>query len=414
MNTLTIVGGGWSGLAAAVRATQQGWRVRLLDAAPQWGGRARRIHHQGLALDNGQHILIGAYRDTLQLMRSLGLQPETLLLRLPMNMQTANGQGLRLPPWPHPLHLLWGVATASGWTLADKWGLLQQALVWQMRGFRCSDHASVAALCQGLSARVMADLIEPLCVSALNTPSELASGQVFLRVLADALFSGQGGSDLLLPRADLGCLLPDAAQTWLQAQGAELVLGHRVASLQPHLHAPLLLACPAWEAASLTQTLAPNWSAQATALQHNAITTVYAQTRQVLDWSSPLCALPSGPEAPAQFACDKGRISGLAAMQGVLAFVVSDSRIPREALTQAVLRQAAMQLGLQDLQVLTTVVEKRATFACTPGLERPSMQVAAGVWACGDYIAGPYPATLEGAVQSGFAAVDAISTSLHG
>jgi predicted NAD/FAD-dependent oxidoreductase len=50
------------------------------------------------------------------------------------------------------------------------------------------------------------------------------------------------------------------------------------------------------------------------------------------------------------------------------------------------------------------VVEKRATFACTPGLLRPPMVVAPGLLACGDYVEGPYPATLEGAVRSGWAA----------
>lgn len=414
MNKLTIVGGGWAGLAAAVKATQQGWQVRLLEAAPQLGGRARRIQHQGLALDNGQHILIGAYRDSLQLMRTVGLQPEALLLRLPMNMQSAQGQGLRLPHAPNPLNLLWGVATATAWSAADKWGLLKRSLAWQLAGFQCPAHTSVAALCQGMPQRVMTDLIEPLCVSALNTPCEQASGQVFLRVLKDALFSGQGSSDMLLPRVDLGRLWPDAALAWLQAHGAEVALGHRVSSLQPLLHMPLLLACPAWEAAALTQELAPDWSSQAAALQHTVITTVYVRTKQPRDWPSPLCALASSVDAPAQFAFDKERISGLPEMQGVLALVVSASQGDRDQLTQAVLRQAASQLGLRDLQVLTTVVEKRATFACTPALQRPPQQVASGVWACGDFIHGPYPATLEGAVQSGFAAVAALTPQRMG
>ena len=414
MKSLTIGGGGWAGLAAAVLASQQGWRVRLLEAAPQLGGRARRIQHQGLGLDNGQHILIGAYRDTLQLMRTLGLTPEALLLRLPMNMQTAQGQGLRLPEGPTPLNLLWGVASASGWSADDKWGLIKRSVAWQMAGFQCDAHTSVASLCQGLPPRVMADLIEPLCVSALNTPCEAASGQVFLRVLQDALFSGQGSSDMLLPKVDLGQLLPDAAHAWLQAHGAEVLLGHRVSDLQSFVDAPLLLACPAWEAATLTQAVAPEWSAQALALQHTAISTVYARTQQSLHWPSPMIALASGPEAPAQFAFDKGRISKDVAMQGLLALVVSASQSPRDELTQAVLQQAQSQLGLQDLQVLTTVVEKRATFACTPGLNRPSMRVAPGIWACGDFIQGPYPATLEGAVQSGFAAVSAMASERMG
>ncbi|MEO7399379.1 MAG: FAD-dependent oxidoreductase, partial [Polaromonas sp.] len=73
-------------------------------------------------------------------------------------------------------------------------------------------------------------------------------------------------------------------------------------------------------------------------------------------------------------------------------------------LTRQVLAQAARQLGLTELQPVQTVVEKRATFACTPGLQRPAARLAPGLVACGDYIAGPYPATLEGAVRSGLEA----------
>jgi len=51
--------------------------------------------------------------------------------------------------------------------------------------------------------------------------------------------------------------------------------------------------------------------------------------------------------------------------------------------------------------VLHVGAEKRATFQCTPGLQRPPARIAANLWAAGDYVAGPYPATLEGAVRSG-------------
>jgi uncharacterized protein with NAD-binding domain and iron-sulfur cluster len=61
-------------------------------------------------------------------------------------------------------------------------------------------------------------------------------------------------------------------------------------------------------------------------------------------------------------------------------------------------------LGLRDLEVVQTIVEKRATFACTPGLVRPRQTITEGLLAAGDYVDGPYPATLEGAVRSGLQA----------
>jgi predicted NAD/FAD-dependent oxidoreductase len=102
---------------------------------------------------------------------------------------------------------------------------------------------------------------------------------------------------------------------------------------------------------------------------------------------------------------DRAQLGGPA---GLLAFVVSAAQGDRQALQSQVLAQAQRQLGL-TLQAVQTVVEKRATFACTPGLLRPAQQIAPGLLACGDYVSGPYPATLEGAVLSGVAAARALA-----
>jgi squalene-associated FAD-dependent desaturase len=408
LTRVTIIGGGWAGLAAAVRATQNGFSVRLLEAAPQLGGRARRVVHEGLSLDNGQHILIGAYRDTLQLLQTVGIDTESTLLRLPLHLKRCNGQGLSLASLPAPLNLLMGVCMATGWSWSDKLSLLRVATRWQTLGFVCDARMTVTQLCQGLMPKVMQELIEPLCVSALNLPAEHASGQIFLTVLKDALWSGKGSSDMLLPKVDLGSLMPDAAQAWLSAHGAVVQTHQRVEDLGPWLQHPVMLACPPREAAKLTHSLAPTWSAQAASLTHTAITTVYVRTAQRLSWLKPIVALHSHPHAPAQFAFDKSRLSADPAWQGVLALVVSASAGERDTITQQVMGQLRDQLDIHDASLLTTVVEKRATFACTPSLVRPPMQVCNGIWASGDYVAGPYPATLEAAVRSGYAAADAL------
>ena len=90
--------------------------------------------------------------------------------------------------------------------------------------------------------------------------------------------------------------------------------------------------------------------------------------------------------------------------------MVSASTGERDPLQARVLQQARAQLGL-ELQAVQTVVEKRATFACMPDLMRPAMRIAPGLLACGDYVAGPYPATLEGAVRSGQNAARAVAGS---
>ena len=441
---LAIVGGGWAGLAAAVRAVELGWQVSVFEASRQWGGRARALempwpqdlpNPEGLPhlrLDNGQHILIGAYTDTRRLMQKVGVPEKHTLRPMPLSLRFPDGHGLATPSWarrwPAPLDVLAGIVTATGWAWSERWAFLQTTLGWRLRGFECFPELTVERLCNNLPERVRQDVIEPLCVAALNTPMERASAQVFLRVLRDALL-GEAlppyrSADLLLPSTDLGSLFPEKAVEWLAEHGARLFLGRRVTSLQAHAggwqlqgveggnYQQVVLACPVTEAVRLVRQLtlsddqARDWLAKAESLRYEPIATTYVLTQQARAWPDalPMLALRSGPgDGPAQFVFDRSRLGG---PSGLLAFVASACHLERTELEAQVVTQAREQLGLMDARALLTVVEKRATFACTPSLKRPGHQVATGLWAAGDAIDGPYPATLEGAVRSGLTAAD--------
>jgi squalene-associated FAD-dependent desaturase len=430
---IAVIGAGWAGLAAAVTLQEAKHQVTVFEATHHLGGRARALktsaplqmpNGQVAQLDNGQHILIGAYTETLRLMRQVGVVPEQVLLNLPLSLQFPDGQGLQFSKLPTPLDALTGILSAKGWRMADKFSLLRAALGWQLNKFQCAEFLTVAQLCQGLTPRVQQELIDPLCVSALNTPSQQASAQVFLRVLQDALFAVSGGSRLLLPRADLSQLFPQAAAQWLSQRGARLALGQRILKLQPvaeqwqvgtELFDRVLLAVAPRDAlqilgdgghAAATSQSTRDWITRCKALQFESITTVYAWAPQA-KLHQPMLALRSTPDFPAQFVFDRGQLGGA---QGLLAFVVSAGRSERQVLEAQVLAQAQAQLGL-NLQALKTVCEKHATFACTAGMQRPGAQISQGLIACGDYVAGPYPATLEGAVRSGIQAAQMISLS---
>jgi squalene-associated FAD-dependent desaturase len=390
--------------------------------APQAGGRARHVQAGGEDFDNGQHILIGAYRDTLALMRSVGADPGPLLQRLPLVLRRPGAPGLRLPPGPALPAFVRGVLACGDWTLGERTALLAAATGWLMRGFRCAPDLTVARLCARLPARVNDTLIEPLCVAALNTPAAEASASVLLRVLRDALFSGPGAADLLLPRAPLADLLPRPAVAWLQAQGAEVRLGHRAAALArrgaawavdgEHADA-VVLAASAAESARLAAAVAPDWAAVAGRFDYEPIATVYADADGAR-LEEPMMALASDATGrPAQFAFDLGALGG---RPGRLAFVVSGAAPwvarGRDAVAEAALAQARAawpgQAWPARLAVRQVLVEKRATFRCTPGLARPPAHLAPGLWAAGDHVEGPYPATLEGAVRSGLQAADGL------
>jgi hypothetical protein len=372
------------------------------------------------------------------------------LLSLPLTLVYPDGLGLRCPdltrfathsiaikPLLSLLELALGIARLP-WTVPERWALIRQAMRWRRQGFSCKPELSVSALCAGLPATVMQTFIEPLCVSALNTPPEAASAQVFLRVLQDAVLgpsdaclagassspSAQGlnshlPSHLLIPRTDLGSLLPERAAKALQQAGAHVRTGER-AQLQhsPHgwlvqgqSYEAVVLATSASDALKVldsTSKSAPEniasklqaWQQTTQALSFESIATVYAYAPHAR-LREPMLALHSNAQHPAQFVFDRGHLNPQ--QQGLLAFVVSASQGDAATLEAQVLVQAQAQLGL-ELQPVKTLVDKRATFACTPDLQRPPWHVAPGLWACGDYTEGPYPATLEGAVRSGLAA----------
>ena len=437
-------------MAAAVHLARQDHQPVVFEASRTIGGRARALSQtlpdgREAMVDNGQHILIGAYSECLQLMRSVNMDPDLHLLRRPLAMRYADGSGLSFPKLPAPLDALVGIASASGWTWGERAALLGRAVRWRVQGFRCADTATVADVCHGLPRRLLDEFIEPLCVSALNLPAAQASGSVFLRVLHDALFAGTGGSHFLVPRCSLSDLFPASAAHWLQQHGHAVHTACRIKELVPKGQRwqllsdqtdpasaqeqdrfdAVLLACSPHEAARLALHASEDehlpardgvryqrWAGQTQALEHTAIATVYAQTSHRLPARLPWLALRPHVQAPAQFVFDRGHLhAGDATQQGLMAFVISDCRSSRSELEPQVLQQARDELGWHDIQPVQTVIEKRATFACTPALQRPGMELGHGLWACGDYVDGPYPATLEGAVRSGIAAADALVLS---
>jgi squalene-associated FAD-dependent desaturase len=409
-----VVGAGWAGLAAAVQATSDGHTVTLFEMSGQPGGRARSVAIDALWLDNGQHILIGAYTETLRLMRQVGVDPTQVLQRRPLELLYPDGGGLRLPRGNAHLAFVWAVARVRGWSWPERWSLLRQALGWLRNGMRNPGVDTVAQLCADMPERVRADLIDPLCIAALNTPSTRASATVFLRVLADALFGEPGSSDLLLPATGLSRLFPEPALHWLERQSCAVRLGRRVQSIgrgpgtvwsvDDEPFDKVVLACSAVEAARLVGPLNATWSAQAASLHYEPIATVYLR-RQGSHLASPMVALRSNAEHPAQFAFD---LELLGQHTGMVAFVISGARnwldLGLDALCASVQTQAAVALPrsfVTSPSVVHTAMERRATFACVPELVRPPRGIAPGLVAAGDYVAGPYPATIEGAVRAG-------------
>lgn len=416
---VAVIGGGWAGLACAVELAAAGRPVTLFEAARQLGGRARRVDWNGIALDNGQHILIGAYQETLRLLERVG--SAHLLERRPLEFDQPPGFRLALPRLPAPLHVGLGLARARGLAWRDKRAAARFIQTLKRQGYRLPADTSVSDLLarQGQTPALVHHLWEPICLAALNTPLDQASAQVFCNVLRDSLGSVRAASDLLLPRADLGRLLPDAATAYLAGHGGEVRLGCRIEGIErtPRGYRLTGSDCPfghvvcATSPARLPALLAglPELELlrrRVAAYAYQPIETLWLRFERSLELPFPMLGLDQGP---GQWLFDRRELApGLASV--VISAEGPHRQLTKPALLAAVLEQTERAVGaLPELRDHLSVLERRATFAAVPGLVRPATQTALpGLYLAGDHIQSDYPATLEAAVRSGVAAARAI------
>ena len=445
---IAVIGAGWAGCSAAVTLAGQGYQVSLIEASRTLGGRARKVAMHDYALDNGQHILLGAYSATLGMMRKLGIDTEKTLLRLPLQMcypPGSNGMHFIAPKLPAPFHLLIALLRASGLSREDKLSLARFSTTARWMGWQLHQDCSVSELLQRFeqTERLRKLMWIPLCIAALNTPPESASAKIFLNVLRDSLGANRAASDMLLPRVDLSALMPEAAAAFIQQRGGEVLAGVSVKKLTR-------LAEQNWrlETSNLNQTHTSTWDAvivatdldQAQRLLDNTsttenisapkintdfyyepITTCYLQYSKELILSRPFFALIDDTPSKrwGQFIFDRGQLHQ--DQQGLMAVVVSAStqaiELGHTELAQDIALQLAKDFNKPEMATPIwhqVISEKRATFSCTPGLTRPLNQTGiGGLFIAGDYTAGDYPATLEAAVRSGEKAAQALIVDIN-
>ena len=161
-----VIGGGWAGCAAAVTLAAAGKRVSLFEAGKVLGGRARRVEIDGRTLDNGQHILLGAYSASLKLMKQVGVKPADAMLRLPLQMRYPSPDGMDFvaPRLPSPLHLAVALLRAKGLERADKMALARFSTTARWMGWQLHQDCSVAELLERfvLTTRLIKLMWNPL------------------------------------------------------------------------------------------------------------------------------------------------------------------------------------------------------------------------------------------------------------
>ncbi len=417
---VAVVGAGWAGLAAAVEATRSGAHVTLFEMAPAAGGRARDVISHGMVLDNGAHICIGAYAETLRLLRTVGVDEDAAFLRRPLTLVDADGFGLRMGSGPPLPAFVLAVLGRRGWRWRDRIALLRVASAWRRAGFRCAPERdrrrSDGSAADGGAPRLHRAALRRRPQHARRSSerhglparparrARLDAGR--RRPAAAAARPGRGlsGAGARLARAGGGDDPPGASRRAARAPRRRLARRRDAGRPRRRRRQRGRGDAPRRTA---RERLGGSCRAPC-ATSRSSPSTRAAPAARCQSRCSP-CRPIAG--RPAQFVFDRGRLGGEA---GLLGFVISGASAWVErgaaATEEATLAQAREALARHLARAArgrphddreAGDVRLHAAARAAGHDRRPGLLV------CGDYIDGPYPATLEGAVRSGVAAARA-------
>jgi squalene-associated FAD-dependent desaturase len=431
---IAVVGAGWAGLAAALRLKDLGAMVTVFEAAPVAGGRARGVDDVNMGrIDNGQHLMLGAYTESIKLIERLQPSPslENVLFRSPLHLESADGSfKLQASTLPAPLNTLLALLSARGLGLSERLRALRMMVQCRLTGWRARPNETVVSLLQRhqQSELLSYRLWTPLCLAALNTPIEQSCAQLFLNVLRDSLDGRRDASDLLIPSVDLTQLWPEAAAQTMTMRYRHLVRKVQASPTQVQIDQESFDACvvavPPYAAARILFEPSDDQAALHRILQafeYRAIATLTLELES--DWQPPQPMLMLDEDLA------RGHVGQWvfkrAGQPRQLSVVISDAtdflKQDRAPFVQAIATQIREQCAKHPMSTSAMpavkhqrlIVEKRATFDAVPGLVRPSNKSPwPRIVLAGDWTNTGYPAVLEGAVRSGLDAAAVLEKEL--
>jgi squalene-associated FAD-dependent desaturase len=431
------VGGGVAGLAAASALAEAGARVLLLESRPHLGGRARSWldPESGAVVDNGQHLLMKCYGETLRFLDRVGAHQQVSWqerLEIPFVERGGRRQDFRLKPLPWPLDVIWGLLRFPGLNLRDRLSLLRVG-----RAARRVGHPQGADV-EGLDRRTVEEWLDslgqstqstlrlwhPLSIAALNEVPDRSSAAMFLAVLRESLFSGGGGSQLGLARVGLSDLFAEPASKYLRARHGEIRMRAQVRRLLiegGRCAGVMLMNGERLSAGSVIAAVPPDdlleilpdgassepFFAGASRLETAPIVSVY------LWFGAPVfgSAFAGFIGGTWQWIFNRHALMGPGGGPHAVTLVCSAARGLVDRSRDALVRSALEDLHafLPDsrrapLRQSLVIKERRATISPSPGglRLRPATRTPIdGLHLAGDWTATGLPATIEGAVLSG-------------
>jgi hydroxysqualene dehydroxylase len=403
-----VIGAGISGLSAAVRLANAGYKVHVHEATQQAGGRCRSYFDAAtnLTIDNGNHLLLSGNRHALAYARSIGTEAGLVgppRAQFPfVDLATGKRWQLDLGDSRLPLWVFDKNRRVPDTSLSDYLAL--SPLIWASPSKLVGDTIP----CNGT---LYDRLVQPLLLAALNVDPPEGSAGLAGAIVRETLLAGGQACRPLIAREGLSAVLVEPAIRLLQDKGASVQFGHELRALgmvgsnvselkfgdDAIVLGPndaVVIAVPPRAAASLLPGLKTPAKFRAIVNAHFRITP------------------PEGQ--PAILGVVGGLVEWLFAFPERLSVTISNGDrlvdMPREELAQAIWRDICKAAGVEgDLPPWQIVRERRATFEATPeqnALRPGTVTSYKNLFLAGDWTDTGLPATIEGSVRSGDRAAD--------
>lgn len=432
--SVVVVGGGLAGLSAGCALAQAGWRVTLLERRPYLGGRASSYEHPGTGevVDNCQHVLLGCCTNLRDFYRRIGVEDKIrwykrLVFLEPGGRQSVIEPGMLLPA---PMHSSWSFLRANFLSLPDKLAISRALLA--LAGKLPPDSSppfSEWLRLHGQTQRAIDRFWSPILVSALNEDLERVSSRYAALVFRESFLNSAAAGEMGLPAVPLSALY-DAAGEYIRSLRGEVRTRAVVQSFTPNEQGVRICVAgkeEQYDAAVLAvpfQALAatlPNDPAagdlrrQIAAFATSPITGVHLWfDREITDLDHAVLL-----DRTIQWMFHKSRIQGRAGEGSYVELVVSSSKSLLNRSRENILELATGELAeyfpiARTAKRLkgTVIKEVHATYAPLPGTDAhrpPQATVWARVFLAGDWTQTGWPATMEGAVRSGYLAAGALA-----
>jgi len=422
MSKCLIAGGGLAGLSAAVMLLKNGIDVHLIEASPKLGGRSYSFYNDQFeeSIDNGQHIMMGCYNETLKFLDIIGARDNVEIQKnLSLKFVKEGGDIFELATKSdlYPLNLSRAIVSYKALTFKERLKVLDLFL-----DLYCIEEGDLEDLTvadwlanEGQDKNTRDALWDILAIGTLNSKCEDASAALFARILKRVFFDGNDSSKVVLPVTDLTNMYVNPAENFIKNHGGKISTSERVLSIR-------LESGEVVELVTSKKTY-KNFDYIISAVPHYSLIKILDSdindTLKNIEFKySPIVSvhllLKSNPFEGKLYGLINSSIHWLFNHDKYISLVTSAAEELAEMDEQSIINEAILQLEnyfpvfSSDFVLNCTIIkEKRATFIPTPMTERQRKQLRSpfqNMFLAGDWTNTSLPATIEGAVQSGFSA----------